>query len=185
MQRIFIGIPLSPESGRELAQNLSSSFGEIPARVLDPNSWHITLCFIGAVEDSQIKEIIRTAYKRKWPKKFTFVLDHLGAFPNAQHANILWCGVGQGTIGLKLLAIEVYQLLSDLKVHIKDSGTASFNPHLTISRLQRPQDVTDLINTGMRPLVLLVDSFALFRCQVELGPQQYEVLSSIDLEDKG
>lgn len=183
-QRIFIGISITPESRRELEHNLANSFGELPARVLDPNSWHITLSFIGAIEDSRTREIIRTANKRKWPKKFALVLDHLGAFPDPRHAQILWCGVGEGRIGLKQLADEAYQLLKDLKIPVKDSHPDVFSPHLTISRLQSPQDVTGLINTRMRPQVLPVNSIDIFRSQVELGPQQYEVLASIELEDK-
>lgn len=183
-QRIFFAISLNSEKCQEFENNLAYAEIQLPARIVDRSCWHITTNFIGEVIDSKIKELILATYKRQWPKKFDIVLDHLGVFPDAEYAQILWGGISKGKIELSNVAAEISALLNEINLSPVSFETESraFIPHLTLSRLQEPQDLTSILSIKFSPVTALVNHFSLFRSQIEPGPQKYEELASFDLE---
>lgn len=185
-QRIFFALSLNSEKHQELEKNLINSKIQLPPRIIDSSSWHITVYFIGEVSDSKIKELILAAYNRPWPKKFKIVLDHLGAFPDAKNAKLLWYGVSDGKAELYNLVTEISALLYKINLKPADLTEESkpFIPHLTLSRLQKTHDLTSIVNVKFPPVIASINHFSLFRSQIELGPQKYEELASFDLETK-
>jgi hypothetical protein len=73
---------------------------------------------------------------------FALGFGRLGAFPKPRRATVLWVGVEEGAREIRALAAEV-------EAAARRAGFAAeekaFSPHLTLSRIQPPQDVSSLI----------------------------------------
>lgn len=177
--RVFIAIPLSFKNREILKLSLLQSVIQLPERIVNPSGWHITIYFIGSLKNSKVLQLVDLLSVKVWPKKFDLILDHLGAFPDAENAQVIWYGISKGQTALYELAEEVSQVLYKLGF---EPDPRSFSGHLTLCRLQKPRDMSALLKTPVHSVHLPVDRFVLFRSHLELGSQQYEELASFNLE---
>lgn len=94
---------------------------------------HITMLFIGEVEDGQVstvERVIESAVAGIEP--FELWVEDLGVFPNEQKPNILWAGVKGELNSLNKL---YDQLLSAIKTTgLPFDAKPKYTPHLTIAR---------------------------------------------------
>jgi 2'-5' RNA ligase len=176
--RVFFALPIDSESREQLKLSLNHSEIALPPRATIPATWHITLAFIQAIEQSKVEKLIHRASAQTWPEPFVLTLDHLGAFPSGQRAEVLWCGTSEGSSRVEELASELSRMLHEFGLPTARRFSLG---HLTLSRLPRPQDVTSLLPKPMRPVRLHVPRFVLFRSDPELGLEYYEELASFNL----
>lgn len=103
----------------------------------------------------------------------------LGAFPNEHRARILWLGVTRGG-----------ERLSDLALVAEDAARAAgfapegkrFTPHLTLSRIDPPQNIAALLAQKHRYAIdMPVTALILCRSQLGGGPARYEEVARFDL----
>lgn len=110
------------------------------ARWSKTDAMHVTLKFIGEVEDGLCPPIraalagVRTAA----PVGLTF--RGLGFFPNPRHPRVLWAGV-EGSRKLALLAADIEQRLVPLGIAREER---EFRPHLTLARFTSEAGLTTL-----------------------------------------
>lgn len=128
MPRLFIAIDL-PEQQR---RGLESICHGLPAdtRWTPPEQLHLTLRFIGAVDDNLSLLIKKALFEIPFPP-FWLQLKGLGLFPPGRHAKILWAGVAENP-NLALLQRQVENHLVQLGLAPENR---KFHPHLTIARL--------------------------------------------------
>lgn len=133
--RTFIAIEIS-ESVRQKIAALQSDFKKRKERIswAKPGNIHLTLKFLGDVEEGKIKligEALATATKEFQP--FSFFVKELGAFPNIRRPRVLWVGIENSTKELSDIQIEIEDQLNQLDL-LKEKK--KFNPHLTIGRVK-------------------------------------------------
>lgn len=180
--RLFLAAPLDYDTQEQLRQSLSLADIELPKRAVNPESWHITLYFIGTATQEEAKKLTDYFSSRTWPKKFELSLDHLGAFPKPEHAKILWCGVGSGVKALAELVEEISQLLIEAGFPPDSKFNSEFyRGHVTLSKMKEATDLSELADKLIRPTILPVERFVLFRSHADKGEQQYEELASFYL----
>ena len=103
----------------------------------------------------------------------------LGAFPNPRRARILWLGVTLGGERLSALA-------SIAEDAARTAGFAAegkrFTPHLTLSRIDPPQNIAELLAQKHRYEVEMpVSALILYRSKLGSGPARYEEASRFEL----
>ena len=133
--RSFIAIELGDKEKRSLELIQNKLKRELPAvRWVKPHTIHLTLKFLGYIEESRIagiKEIIDTAAKNCRP--FQMGLSGIGAFPNARNPRVIWIGVHEASGVLKKFAEALDRLLSGIGIEPEDRA---FSPHLTLGRVK-------------------------------------------------
>lgn len=130
MLRLFVGIEFPPE----LKLRLSLLETGIPgARWVDPGNLHLTLRFIGEVDEGMASDIDE-ALARVRARRFTLELAGTGVFgSNRPHA--LWVGVERDP-DLVALRDKVEQSL--IRMGLEPEGR-KFTPHVTLARLRDPE----------------------------------------------
>ena len=145
--RAFVGVPLGGEvveSAAALSSALRARLGEtgVSARWVPPTNMHVSLRFLGNVEEEQvpaIRETLGPVVSRH--ATFLATLRGLGCFPDAQRAAVLWLGLGDGAESFGQLAADVNRALDGLGFPEEERA---FHPHLTLARLRRGGPPADL-----------------------------------------
>jgi RNA 2',3'-cyclic 3'-phosphodiesterase len=177
MPRLFTGIEIPAEIGLAL----SSFRGGLPgARWVDPENYHITLRFIGDIDERMAEDVTSVLGERRQRAPISITIDGLDSFgggkPRAVFARI------SGNGELSELQGEQERLLRQVGLAPE---TRKFTPHVTLARLKHvsPIDVADYIATrGHFPkLTFTADRFALYSSRASLGGGPYIVEAAYPL----
>jgi 2'-5' RNA ligase len=138
--RTFIAVDIS-EAIRTNTIALQESLAKTGAAVkwVEPESMHITLLFLGEVDDRELPAICRAVKDiagREAP--FSLRVAGVGAFPNARHPKILWAGITDGAEALRRLYDDLETKMLDLGCYRKEER--GYTPHLTLGRAKADRD---------------------------------------------
>lgn len=126
--RVFLAIDL-PESIKDKLFYLKDNKLK-GARWTTSKQWHITLHFIGEVEDAAA---IKNALSTISAQSFSLKLDGTGTFPPKGKPRVLWVGISKSH-----LLNTLHQQVGDaLKTTGFQPETRPFSPHLTLARFKR------------------------------------------------
>jgi len=106
---------------------------ELPVRWVEPDNYHITLKFLGEVQDPQI-EVVEEALDKVASSTMQMDLEisGFGAFPTIRRPQVLWVGV-EPSPALRCLKQDIEWALSD---HGFERETRAFHPHITLGRAE-------------------------------------------------
>ena len=175
-ERLFIGVPVTPDAGATLARKLPKN---LPGKLVAPDKWHFTLRFLGPTTAEARDTIIDRLSSAKLGPSFQVRFGELGAFPNPRRARILWLGVTRGG-----------ERLSDLAAMAEDAARTAgfaaegkrFTPHLTLSRIDPPQSIAELLAQKHRyEIEMTVAALILYRSKLGGGPARYEEVARFEL----
>jgi 2'-5' RNA ligase len=176
--RLFLGVAM-PEPVREALRAHLHLVGELPGRVVPPESWHLTLRFLGDTPPEQRERLAAELASAPLGPSLEIAFGGLGAFPHPARARVLWLGVEEGREPLRALAHAAEQVA-------RRAGFAAerrpFAPHLTLSRLRSPTELGPLIARlppASQPM--RVDEVVLFRSVLGAGPARYQALRRVPL----
>jgi RNA 2',3'-cyclic 3'-phosphodiesterase len=128
--RIFIGIDLDAEVRLRIERFVESVRHLAPdVRWTSPESWHITLKFIGE-QSTEGVAAIATRLGEIESAGFEIGVAGYGFFPTAKAARVFWIGV-QASPELNALAATIDSAAAKLGVAIEGR---SYSPHLTLAR---------------------------------------------------
>ncbi len=104
-------------------------------KLVERENIHLTLKFLGEVNDKKIPAITENLNFLNEEKKFKVILKGVGAFPNAGHARVIWVGVEDGDVIINLNK-KIEEELSKLGF----GRDERFHPHFTIARVKFVKD---------------------------------------------
>ncbi|MCK5261677.1 MAG: RNA 2',3'-cyclic phosphodiesterase [Thermoplasmatales archaeon] len=102
-------------------------------KLVEPQNIHITLKFLGEVEEvniDDIEQIIKGSVKEIEP--FTIKLSGTGVFPNQNYIRVIWIGIKDAEI-IETISRSIDERLSQLGFKREKRG---FSAHLTIGRVK-------------------------------------------------
>lgn len=178
--RLFIGVPLTEEARRAIDAHLRAALPDgVPGRAVPVASWHLTLRFLGATRVDQLATIVRHLQAAQLGGAFDVGFGGLGAFSRPRSARVLWIGLTEGVERMQGLARVAEDAARIAGFPAEEKG---FKPHLTLSRIQPPRDVTGAIQR-VPPLGLRmpVREVVVFRSHLGGGPARYEAIERIAL----
>lgn len=128
--RAFVAVDVGPLDGLvRLHRELQGA--DAALKVVDPANFHLTLKFLGDIDDAQAAEVasaMEAACDGVAP--FTLRFHGVGAFPDHDFIKVVWAGVEDAdALG------PVADRLHDDLAHIRDEKRA-FSPHLTLARMR-------------------------------------------------
>ncbi len=176
--RLFVGVRISVAAAEAIAKSAealrhAARQRGLKARWVAPENYHITLKFLGwshapmvGVLDDAIAEALEGA------AAFELETRGLGAFPSPAKARVLWAGASDPEGTLTDLAGRVEAAAQKLGY---EAEARAFHPHVTIARLKRPADVTDLLEEASEQEFrgTWVDSVVLFESEVKSTGSEY------------
>jgi 2'-5' RNA ligase len=160
MIRLFVGIALPAE----LKLRLSLLCGGLPgAKWVDPGNYHLTLRFIGEVDEGMASDIDDVMARIRAPR-FSVVLAGIGHFASGAVPRALWVGVEKNPALLHLHEkIETALMRLGLPPEPR-----KYAPHVTLARLTR---------VAMPRLQAVLGAHALFRA-APFAVERYSLIAS-------
>jgi len=141
-----MAIPVSPET-RQQVEVIKREFPElrVNVRLVHPENLHLTLKFLGDTDEKIVPAISKTITEiASKIRRFEYVCEGVGCFPNNRNPRILWLGVTRGFDEIKELSGQIEAGLQTFGYLPERRG---FQPHLTIGRIKNPQrKIDDLEN---------------------------------------
>ena len=154
--RLFIATDISDEqrdATLALMENLRKGiqFTRAHPKWVGPESLHVTLKFLGGVEEERVDGIIQAVECKLLDRApFEFSLKGLGVFPTEREPKVLWLGVDQGKRDLMELAQRLESALYPIGFAPE---LRAFHPHLTLARvkaLSGAEAMMDVVNSHRR-----------------------------------
>lgn len=130
MPRLFVALDLPEDIKLSLAP-LTRGLGDV--RWLLPEEQHLTLRFIGEVDNGRMEEVIE-ALTLVDGAPFELRLGGIGHFPPRGEPRIIWAGVEKSE-PLKRLKRAVDRALDEIGLPAEGR---KFTPHITLARIRRP-----------------------------------------------
>lgn len=133
--RLFVSVDLDSLAEEVAAvQELFEGAGGL--NVTDPEQAHVTLKFLGDVDETRLPELtdeLAAAVEESGVTPFPAEFGGLGVFPHLEYISVVWIGVREGGDRLTRLheAIEARTTALGLEEEEHD-----FTPHATIARME-------------------------------------------------
>lgn len=129
--RLFVALDV-PEDTRQALASLIRKLEGIcrGARWVSAENLHITLKFIGEVEERKLLEIKTSLSQLHSRDAFEIKFHSFGFFPNERRPRVFWVGMEAGP-SMAELAAEIDSNLQPLGVPHEEK---EFRPHLTLAR---------------------------------------------------
>ena len=176
MPRLFTGLEIPPE----IAQTLSMLRGGLPgARWIDPQNYHVTLRFIGDVDDDVAGEVASLLGRvRRVP--FELRLDGITSFGGKKPRAVV------ATVASSPALMEAQAEQERLMQRIGlDPEGRKYTPHVTLARLRdaSSRDVAEYLSARglFRTPPFQVSRFVLFSSRASVGGGPYVVEASYPL----
>ena len=173
MLRLFIGLAL-PDHVKDLLAPMASGIPE--ARWIDQQNLHLTLRFIGEV-DEDVAEDIHNALSKLEFQSFTLQLSGVDCFRSRNKVRAVWAGIASSA-SLKALRRRVEGILVNAGL---PPETRKFKPHVTLARLKQAK-VTSVIpdleaNAGFQTQQCQVEQLVLYQSHLGHRGATYEALA--------
>lgn len=183
--RTFVAVEINEEIRKglsDLITRLKTSGAGV--KWVAPENIHITLKFLGYIEDTQVAAVSDHIRKAAAPiNAFTVAIKHLGAFPNTKRPRVIFVVAHEKGNNLATIYSRLDDSLTELGIE-KDGR--EFKPHLTIGRVKSPKNLTALMD-AMDPLKVssfgqqVVESVALMQSDLKPTGPVYKKLEEVKL----
>jgi 2'-5' RNA ligase len=181
--RLFIGIKFDPATIEKITRSLKP-FKKIstPIRWVKPENIHLTLKFIGEVNEErrfQIEEILGKINFRADPIEIN--ISGFGKFGRNEDLNIFWAGIKKNP-DLTALYHEIENSLARINI---ERETRKFKPHLTLGRNRKRfnfKSFFPLIEkyANLPVVTFITASFQLFQSTLSAQGPTYSILKEIN-----
>jgi len=139
------------------------------------NGFHLTLKFLGDVDDDKIEKIDELLKKVRH-RKFKLCLNSLGVFPSPRNARVLYVGVS-GNIGDLWNKIE-------MKLKNEFGSREEFKEHITLARVKNIIDkekFSHSLKYDVEKLCFEVENFKLIKSELKSDGPVYTDLKQYKL----
>ncbi len=175
--RLFIGAAIDSEARHALAHALAVSGVRLSGKPVPPESWHVTLRFLGATSTPLQDRFMCELDETITVAPFRLRLRALGSFPRSDKATVLWIGADGGD-ALPILGAQCEAAAE--AVGFEPEGRP-FVPHLTLSRLRPQADVRKVVGIEIPAVRTTIDRVTLFRSRLGGRTPEYEAIDEIEL----
>lgn len=193
MTRTFLALelpdPVRAALAREIAR-LTRGLGQSlpPVRWVDPAGMHLTLAFLGELDDAGVQAAIEAAEQgAASTRPFRVALAGPGYFGPRSAPRVIWAGVGGET---RALVAAQAQLADALAARGFPRESRPFAPHLTLARVKQalpPAELERLLAALSRSeagdtAAMTVDGIVVMKSELRPGGARYTPLARCPFE---
>jgi 2'-5' RNA ligase len=146
---------------------------ELPIKWVKFGNLHITLKFIGEIDEEkkiEISPVIKEIGNKYKP--FQVQLSGIGCFPHPRNPRVLWVGVEQGNDTLCALSVDIEKALAGFGF----KEEKRFHPHVTIGRIKKSCKVDHVLEKNIITDPFDVSAIVLFKSVLKPEGPIYTVL---------
>lgn len=178
-RRVFVGIELPAQIKKRLGERVQKWL-ELPVKWGREDNYHITLSFLGYVEDTELPEICQNLNRAvKDLSAFDINFNKITLGPDAKNPKMVWL-TGEASEELKNLAENIEK---ELGIFVREKK--EFHPHVTLGRIRKEKwkslAEVPIIDEKFSASVPVTNIF-LFESRVEKGKRQFDVLEVCPLK---
>lgn len=171
--RLFIALDL-PKAIILHIRRLQQALDKGSARLNLAKSYHLTLKFLGEVDEEKIVDIISCLNSVRF-KKFTLTTSDIGVFRDFEHVNVIWLGLKHND-ALSELVREIEKSLRRFTF----KKEFEFHPHITLARvsyvISKGRMRANLESILPKEKKFRVDNFKLFRSTLTQDGPKYGLI---------
>lgn len=135
--RLFVAVEISDQM-RDVAARAGDTIRRklgraIDARWVEPAQMHLTVRFIGQVEDVRVPDMLKILATPVPVAPFDIALDGCGVFPPTGGPRVIWIGLTSGLPSLAAMYDEYNRRLSPLGF---EPEKRPYSAHLTLARVK-------------------------------------------------
>ena len=186
MVRCFLAINLSTETQSFLTSSIKKWGSQYRREVrwVKPENCHLTLKFLGEVEESLVPQIEKNVLKVATAfSPFEISISAPGVFPNPRYPRVLWLGLKGETGNLGRLQNGLESALEPLGF---ESEKRAFVPHVTVGRVRgnkgKSLNLEGFLNTHIPSIKSRIKVITFYQSILRPSGPTYRVLSSFPLE---
>lgn len=140
MERLFIALPMSGEVKKSLSAVYDSlAPWKKQLRRVNPENYHVTISFLGECDESLTAQVTGEFNTIAVPDSpIPFRVEGMGAFPNLQRPNVIWCGIDTDFWAVSMLANTVRD---KMELCGFERDRKNFSPHLTVARVRKADNL--------------------------------------------
>jgi len=184
--RVFVAMYI-PEAVRANLRDFIAHLPKTPgARWVRPESMHLTLKFIGAVQSEAIKVIESALRTVPFAPPVAIRFRGTGYFPRESRPSVLWAGV-EASENLAELAGSIDRSCAAAGIA---GETRAYSPHLTLARFKTPEgldrlrkEITRIGSTDFGSAQ--ISEFHLFQSVLKTTGAEYTRLATFPAHDQG
>jgi 2'-5' RNA ligase len=173
--RVFAAVPLPNEVRQALVERIAGL--DIPGKLAPPENWHLTLRFLGAVDDVTFDRFLAGLAPVEEVRSFRVRLTGYGAFPNPRRSTVVWTGVDEGVNELTRLNEMAEEAAQAAGLSPEERP---YHPHVTLSRVRPPANSEHLLGEDL-DLAWRCDRVVVYESRLGGGTARYEPLETFDL----
>lgn len=183
-KRIFTAINLPKEAKRELISH-QKKWEDLPVRWTPPQNLHVTLVFIGSVEQVQLEQIKGVTEKvAEASSPFSLSFHNITLGPPGKPPRMFWV---EGKRNEEI--VELHEKLEDSLARVKNTGlqekeSRTYKPHITLGRINkeewRQMKQQPTINEEIS-LKVEVDSIEVMESELKSSRAEYSTIKSCGL----
>ena len=186
MKRVFLAIPVNYEIVGAIRSFISLNTPQLDKKSLKKFRWireenlHVTILFIGEVEEKLIPQIIDRVFEVILEKKsFELEFDDFRSAADPKYPRMIWAAFKQSPEFTKLhnQMIEAVQPIARVDASRKDPV-----PHITVARYNPVRNPEWLLKQPFQKKNQVVRSFELWQSNFSKEGVSYESLASFDLD---
>ena len=181
MIRAFIAFELPPEVKTYLGEVISGlRRNRAPVRWVNPEGLHVTLKFLGDIEEKIIPSLSRqlndiaASYMQ-----LQVSFSNLGAFPDVRRPRVIWAGLRGDTAMMTEIAGKIDRMCMSFGM---EKEKRPFRAHITIGRLKVPSMV-DLAQE-LRDTGFTIQNVILYQSELSSQGARYVVMNRSVLGQK-
>jgi 2'-5' RNA ligase len=187
--RLFVAIEVPEGPREEIRRRLQAVRGQLPpARWVDPEAIHLTLIFLGAIDEAALPALSAAlAGAAAAHPPFSLALVGGGTFPPRRPARVAWIGVEAGPT---LAALQADVSAAAVRAVGYEPESRPYHPHLTLARCPEnwPRPAIETFAAAFSGPVgepFQVSRVALFESQLGKGGARYRVVEGFPLAAAG
>ncbi len=178
-RRIFIGISLPEDVKKRLVQKVEK-WKELPVKWSLPDNFHITLSFLGFVDDSSLVDICaRVKEAADGFESFDIDFEKIKLAPDPENPKMIWLS---GTASEKLRKLQS-EIERSLDIFVSEKKT--YRPHMALGKIIKNKwgelENIPKIEENFR-ISIPVESADVFESKIEKGRTKFNILESCQLK---
>ena len=190
MVRAFVAVDISNEARAALAgvMDLLQHRGLSGVRWVRPEAIHLTLKFLGEIEDPQVEAVLESIERAaRGSGKLMLSLSEVGAFPNFKSPRVILVGLEGDLDPLKEIQSRIDQGVYSTIGLPKEKR--EFSPHLTLGRVRENASGDERRRTGTALAEVALDAKVswpvthvnLMRSMLTPAGAMYDIMGSVEL----
>ncbi len=185
MIRLFVALNIPQKIKEEIIQLRNGIIiNPLDYKWEAPDKFHLTLKFIGEVDESLVEKIQEEISFINEYKAFNCSLSKFGFFYSGREPKILWLGLN--------INEEIFDLVVRLNEELVKFGIEKekekFKPHLTLMRVRKKLDknfINSFENCKLPHTEFLADSISLIKSELLSSGSKYTEIKKYKLQSMG